>query len=58
MKLEDIESKLDDHNFTSKQAYNLAASVIRNKTARKKEYERITDDDIERINLAGLLLSK
>jgi hypothetical protein len=58
MKIEDIESKLDDHDFRGKEAYELAASLIRDKKAQKKRYERITDDDIERINVAGLLLSK
>lgn len=58
MKIEYIESQLDDCDFTSKQAYGLAANLNLDKRARKKGYERITDDDIERINVAGLLLAE
>jgi hypothetical protein len=58
MNIEDMDSELDDGDFTSMQAYELGASLIRDKKARKKRYERITEDDIERINVAGLLLSK
>ena len=58
MKVEDIESQLDRGNFTSQQVYELVTSLIRDKKAKKKRYERITPDDIERINVAGLLLSK
>jgi hypothetical protein len=58
LKIEDIESRLDEHDFTSKQVYQFVRSLIRDKKKGKKEYQRITDDDIERINLAGLFLSK
>jgi hypothetical protein len=58
MKIEDIEDQLNRDDFSSQQVYELVTSLIRDKKAQKKKYERITDDDIERINVAGLLLSK
>lgn len=58
MEVEEIEAQLDNNDFNSNEIYGLAGLLRSDREAKKKGYERITDDDIERINVTALLLQK
>jgi hypothetical protein len=58
MNIGEIEASMDRGDYSSNEIYGLSGSLRADKNAKKAGYERLSEDDFERLDIVALLLSK
>ena len=58
MDTKDIEASMDRGDYTSNDIYGLAGILRAGKAAKRDGYERLSEDEFQRLDVIGLLLSK
>ena len=58
MDTKDIEASMDRGDYTSNDTYGLAGILRAGKAANRDGYERLSEDEFQRLDVIGLLLSK
>lgn len=58
MNVKNIEASMDRGDYTSNDIYGLAGIMRAGKAANRDGHERLSEDDFQRLDITGLLLSK